>query len=338
MVTCPEAEKLQTLLDAAAHIVVLQADNPDADSLATALALEEILSEMGKTVSLYCSIDMPTYLRYLSGWDRVHNEMPKDFDAAILVDASTATLLSKLGSPAFKTALVNRPFIVLDHHAIVQDAISFATVSVVDDARSSTGELVYYLGKQLGWRLPVPSLEFIMTSILGDTQGLTNSLATADTYRVMAELLDAGVERAKLEELRREASKMPETIFRYKGELIKRTELYLDDQIGVVHIPQQEINTYSPLYNPAPLIQNDLLQIVGLRICIVFKTYDNGRVTAAIRANTSAPIANTLAEKMGGGGHAFASGFKIEDGRPFNEIKSECIQAAMTLLQELPKE
>ena len=154
----------------------------------------------------------------------------------------------------------------------------------------------------------------------------------------MAGLVERGVDRVALEELRREASKMPETIFRYKAELIARTELFANNTVAVVSVPQKEINTYSPLYNPAPLIQNDTLQIDTVLVSIVFKLYDTGRVTAAIRCNSAAPIANSLAEKFGGGGHKFASGFKIENGKPFNEIKSECIQRATDLLESIQKD
>src|SRR5665647_582997 len=91
-----EAEQIQDILENAKHIVIVQADNPDADSLGSALALEDILGEMGKQTTLYCGVDMPGYLRYLAGWDRVEKDLPKQFDASIIVDASTMTLLEKL--------------------------------------------------------------------------------------------------------------------------------------------------------------------------------------------------------------------------------------------------
>lgn len=338
MNTYTESTELNTILSVAQNIVVLQADNPDADSLASALALEEILSEMGKNVSLYCSMDMPNYLRYLQGWDRIQNELPRSFDAAILVDASTTTLLTKLEDATFKSALVNKPFVILDHHAIVQNEFSFANLSIVDGNRASTGELIYLLAIQLNLPITVTAAEFIMTSILGDTQGLTNDLTSSQTYRIMAELVDIGVNRSHLEELRRESNKMVEQIFKYKAELISRTQLYQEGTIGVVDVPQQEINQYSPLYNPAPLVQNDMLQIDTLLVSIVFKVYDSGRITAAIRANSNAPIANTIAGHFGGGGHTYASGFKIEDGRSFNEVKSECIAFTSALIKDLNKE
>ena len=45
-----ESVKIKQILDSAQEIVVVQADNPDADSLGSSLALEAILDEQGKNV------------------------------------------------------------------------------------------------------------------------------------------------------------------------------------------------------------------------------------------------------------------------------------------------
>jgi phosphoesterase RecJ-like protein len=328
----PDTSKIAELANNAKHIVVLQADNPDADSLGSALALEHILGDLGKEVTLYCSTDMPTYLRYLTGWDRVQKELPSVFDVAVIIDASTTTLIDKLHDPHFKGKLTSKPVIVLDHHEVVTNAIEFASASIVDDTASSTGELIYLLSKQAGLKISVEAGECIMAAILGDTQGLTNELTTATTYRVMSELVKSGVSRPELEEKRRLQSKMTEPIFRYKADLIKRTELHDEGRVAIVAVPQHEINEYSPSYNPPALIQFDTLQVSSVLISIVLKRYDSGRVTAAIRANNGAPIAAQLAEHFGGGGHAYASGFKIEQAKPINELKADVIAKATELL------
>lgn len=51
--TYPDSEKVAELVAKAERIIVLQADNPDADSLGSALALESILGDLGKEVTLY---------------------------------------------------------------------------------------------------------------------------------------------------------------------------------------------------------------------------------------------------------------------------------------------
>lgn len=327
--------QIKAIIDAADHIVVLQADNPDADSLGSALALEDLLSEQGKQVSLYCSVDPPTYLRHIPGWDRVQTEIPSKFDASIIVDASTLTLFEKLGKSGQQGWIATKPCIVLDHHETTDNSITFANVVHNDPSVSSAGELIYTIAKELNWNVTPVAGACIMSAILGDTQGLTNQLAKAQTYRVMAELTEIGVDRVALEDARREFTKMDARIYTYKATLIQRTEFHADGQIALVTIPQSEINVYSPLYNPAPLIQTDMLQTIGVRVAIVLKSYDDGKILASIRASNGTPIAAKLAEHFGGGGHDYASGFKIDSGISLESIKADSIRLCTELVGTL---
>ncbi|HUD10406.1 MAG TPA: DHH family phosphoesterase [Candidatus Saccharimonadales bacterium] len=330
-----DVTRVKELIEAAQTIVILQADNPDADSLGSALALEQILHELGKNPLLYCAVDIPGYLKYLSGWDRISSELPQQFDATIIVDASTMTLFEKLAHSGHQGWLANKPCIILDHHASIGNEIPFMTVMLNSVDYSATGELIFDLAKKLNWSLTISAQEFIMTAILGDTQGLSNGQTTASTYRVMAAMIEAGVDRQQLEERRRELSKMPVEIFRYKARLLERTEFFANNRIAIVRVPQTEIAEYSPMYNPKLLIQYEMLQTVGVAISIVFKQYDNGRITAAVRCNPGFAIGNTLAEHFGGGGHPYAAGFKIQDGRQFDDLKTDTIRRATELLDTL---
>lgn len=312
-------------------IAIVQADNPDADSLGSSLLLEEILSEQGKQVHMYCAVDMPEYLKYLKGWDRVTHELPIKFDVSVIVDTSSNSLLEKLNNSAQKILIASKPCLVIDHHEGVDCDIPYATVVLNDPGKVSTGEVIYSLAKQAKWKLTLAANEYVANSILADSLNLTSGNTTAETYRVMADLIDNGVDRPSLEEARRIFNKMAPEIFKYKAELIKRTELLVDGQLAYVTIPQTEINEYSPLYNPGPLIQGDHLQTEGVQISLVMKTYDSGRVTATIRTNNSAPIAAKLAKHFGGGGHANAAGFKVEHAN-ITKIRSECIDIVNRLL------
>ncbi len=327
--------EIRDLVKSAEKIVVLQADNPDADSLGSALALEAILSEQNKEVSLYCAVDMPDYLKYLEGWSRVRKDLPAHFDLSIIVDASTMDLFERLSGGQEKSWLATKPCIVLDHHAETANDITFASLVLNRHEASSTCEVVYELCKQIAWEIPSDAQPYLLTGILGDTQGLSNQLARARTYHIVGELIEGGVDRPALEEQRRAASKMPEKIFKYKAKLIERTELHASGRLAIVSVPQTEINTFSPLYNPGPLIQPDMLQVEGVVIGIVCKVYDDGRVTGMIRCNPAAGIASELAVGLGGGGHPFAAGFKVQDGRSYEEVKAECIAKTSELLAKL---
>ncbi len=327
---------LDDAIEKAKRIIIVQADNPDGDSLGSALALEEILGASGKNIALYCAIDMPDYLKYLSGWARVTNLLPSQFDLSIIVDTSAQTLFEK-DTESFKR-LATRPCFVLDHHGATSNDISFATEAIINSDVSSTCELVYKIAKELDWELPKESFDPLMTGILGDTQGLSNQLTAASTYRVMADLVENGANRPALEESRREHSKMADSIYRFKAELIQRTELACDGRAAVVNVTHSDINTHSPHYNPGPLIQPEMLQIQGVKIGIVFKTYDDGKITAMIRCNNGSEIADKVATSFGGGGHGYAAGFKITDGQKYEDVKAACLKKVQELLDGLGNE
>lgn len=331
----PEGSAITALLNDAQHILIIQADNPDADSLGSSLALEQLLGDQNKQVTMYCGIDIPSYLHYLNGWDRVIHDLPNQFNLSITVDASTLTLLDKLQAKNQIGWIAAKPSIVIDHHRTVENNLTFAKVIICDDTASSTGEIIYSLAKQLKWTINQPAGKCLMAAILGDTQGLSNELATAETHRIIAELIDLGVQRPLLESERREYGKMPPSIFKYKAQLIERTELVADDRIAWVSIPQSEINQFSSLYNPVPLIQGDMLQISKVAVAIVFKQYTDGRITAAIRSNLGFAIADQLAEKMGGGGHRYAAGFKITNGKSLDTVKQASLEICTQLLDKL---
>lgn len=327
----PEAEQIAQILADAQKIVIMQADNPDGDSLGSALALEHILGDLGKEPYLYCGVDMPGYLHYFAGWDRVSKELPHQFDATIIVDTSTDDLFEGLKKSDQRKWVASKPCIVLDHHAS-SDGIPYATI-MCNHPVVATGELIYELAGQLDWPLNQDSKEMIASSIMSDSLGLVSEGTSARSIHIVGELVEQGVSLAKLESDRRELMRKSAELLHYKGDLLKRIEYHADNRVATVDIPWEEIQKYSPLYNPSMLVIDEMRQSEGTDIAIAFKVYKDGKITAKIRANFGKSIAGELAAHFGGGGHKYASGFKVT-GRPLNEVKSECIKLATELLDE----
>jgi phosphoesterase RecJ-like protein len=332
----PEAPEIQAIVADAKRVLIMQADNPDGDSLGSALALEQIIGDMDKEPLLYCGVDIPSYLRYLEGWDRVSKDVPQHFDIAIIVDTSALSLFEQLQKTGQKGWIMAKPVIVLDHHP-VENTLTFARV-VCNKPVVATGELIYELSKHLEWPLNQTAKEMLATAIMSDSLGLITEGTSARSIHAIAEMVEEGVSLAKLENNRREMMRKSPELIKYKGELLQRIEYYADNRIAVVSIPWREIEQYSPQYNPSMLVMDEMRGSIGTAIAIAFKYYSDGHTTAKIRANFGYPIAGKLAEHFGGGGHPYASGFKITQSRPFNEIKSECIQYTTELLNNLEKE
>jgi phosphoesterase RecJ-like protein len=326
--------EVQQLVSEASHIVIVQAENPDGDSLGSSLALEAIFSEMGKKVSLYCAIEIPKYLRYAHGWDRVQDTFPHNADLTIIVDTASSTLLEKaLGeNGAYITA---HPVIVLDHHATASD-LAFDHVALNDPKAVATGELIYYMAKELDWPLPADACENLTLSILADSLGLITEAVSAKSVAAIAGLIEGGAKISAIENRRREFMKKSAEILEYKGRLLQRIEYYLDGTLAVVHIPWDEIHDFSNQYNPSVLVLDEMRLVEGVRLAVAIKTYPDGKVTGKLRANPDAKIAETVAAYFGGGGHPYAAGFKIF-GDPLDHVKTELISAVDKALQDYDK-
>ncbi len=327
---------LQSLINEAKKIVVLQADNPDGDSLASSLALEAILSDMDKDVILYCGVDMPGYLRYMKGSDRVVKILPKTFDLSIIVDTSSLLLLETLQKSNELGWLKTKPCIIIDHHA-TESTIDFAAVEHIKPA-VSTGELIYDLCKDNDWPLPLDAAEHIASSIMSDSLGFISESTSADSMRIIAELMDKGVSLAKLDAARREYQKKQPELLTYKSELLKRVKYSEDKAVAYITIPWKEIEKYSPLYNPSMLVIDEMRQVIGVKVAVALKSYPDGRVTAKLRANYGFPVCDKAAEQFGGGGHPYASGFRVTDGSSTDDVLAKCLQAISDELAKAKKD
>lgn len=330
MIQTKDAHKVAALLAEAQCIVIIQADNPDADSLASALALEHILGDQQKDITLYCGVDMPSYLKYIPGSDRIVNQLPNTFDLSIIVDCSTVTLLQKLEESKRLGTLKNRPCLVLDHH--ISDAdLPFEYTLLSHPEAVSTGELIFELSQKLKWDLSTETGELLAISILADSLGLTTENVTANSIRVLASLVDKGVNLAQLDARRRVGMTKPREIISYKAKLLERIEYYNDSRLAIVDIPWKEIEQYSAIYNPGVLALEELRFAEGVQISVALKSYPDGKITGKLRCNFGSNIAGNLAAHFGGGGHAAASGFKIF-GWNLQDVKKELISQSLILL------
>ena len=315
------------LIDTAQRIIVIQAENPDGDSLGSSLALEEILGDLGKEVSLYCPVDIPKYLRYAQGWDRVVNDFDTKSDLAIIVDTSADVLLSKvLEAPGVRSWLETHPVLVLDHHT-TESSLSFPHTMVTSDV-VATGQLIYALAEEAAWPINAQAAENLLIAIMSDSLGLTTPNVTPETFSTAGELVKRGASNAAIEERRREFMKKSPDILAYKGKLIERIEYFCDGKLAIVHVPFEEIEQYSDQYNPGALIGDELRLVEGVEVGAVIKTYPDGKLTARLRTNS--PVAETIAGYFGGGGHKYAAGFRIYES--YEKMLPELIDAASKAL------
>ncbi|MBQ3309923.1 DHH family phosphoesterase [Candidatus Saccharibacteria bacterium] len=307
-------------------LCIIQAENPDADSLGSALALDYLLD--GKDISLYCPVDIPKYLHYLKDWSRITNEFNFKADGYIIVDTAAAVLLSKLlDNPAISQRLGSAPVLVLDHHETPDD-LPFPHTSIIE-SRPACCDLIYQIATKEHIPISQTAAEYLAQGILSDTLGLTSASTTTETFRTIASLTELGVNVSELEESRKEYMKKSPRVLSYKAELINRIEYHLGGALATIHIPWEDIKEYSDEYNPNVLILEEMRMVEGVAVAVAIKTYPDGKVTGKIRA--SRPIAEQVAGYFGGGGHPYAAGFRTYD-TTYESVVKELVSITPGLL------
>ena len=327
-------DKFKEFLKDKQKICIIQAENPDGDSLGSAIALDYLLGD--KVISMYCPVDIPKYLHYFEDWSRVTNEFDWKADGYIIVDTAAEVLLSKLlDDTAIRNRLYSAPVLVIDHHE-TEDDLQFPHETIIEVLPSCTN-VIYRVAKACDLKIGKEAAEAIFQGLLSDTLGLTSATVTAETFETAAELTKLGADVSELEDKRREFMKKSPRILDYKADLIKRIEYSLDGALATVHIPWDDIAEYSQEYNPNVLILEEMRLVEGVRVAAAVKTYPDGKVTGKIRTSTDAPIAEQVAGYFGGGGHAFAAGFRTYD-TTYEEVVRELVNIVPELLEKANEE
>ena len=304
------------------RIAIIQAENPDGDSLGSALALDYLLKDI--EISLYCPVDIPKYLRYFEDWSRVTSDFDFNADGYIIVDTAAEVLLSKLlDDNAIRNRLYSAPVFVIDHHE-TEDDLKFVHESIIE-LRPACAEVIYRIAVEQGLEISKEAAEAIFQGLLSDTLGLTSVSVNAETFELAAELTKLGANISDLEERRRDFMKKSPRILDYKADLIKRIEYSLDGALATVHIPWDDIREYSDEYNPNVLILEEMRLVEGVKVAIAIKTYPDGKVTGKIRTAHEAPVADKIAGYFGGGGHPMAAGFRTYD-TSYEEVVRELVR------------
>lgn len=308
-------------------LCIIQAENPDGDSLGSALALEVLLKD--KQVSQFCPVNIPKYLRYYKDWSKITSDIDYRADGYIIVDTAAEILLSKLlDDLTIKNLLYTKPVFVIDHHETPDD-LDFPHQSIIEHLPSCTN-VIYNIAKQTNLPIDQTATEYIFQGLLSDTLGLTSAGVTSDTFRIAADLQDLGANISDLEEKRKEFMKKSQRILAYKAELIQRIDYSLEGQLSTIHIPWEEIQEYSDEYNPNVLILEEMKMVEGVKVAVAIKTYPDGKLTGKIRS--SLPISDKIAGFFGGGGHPYAAGFRIYDTN-YQDTLRELVSCTLKLIE-----
>ncbi len=186
---------------------------------------------------------------------------------------------------------------------------------------------------QLGWPLTTAAASLLVPGILADTRNLSIATVTADTFRAVAKLVDAGANVHQIHEDYRAADRLSIELLELKARLLGRIELYDDGKIALIGVTPEELKQYAAIHDPADLVIYDLQNALGVAVGVVMRHYggEANKIKVSTRANM--PVAAKACMDFGGGGHDRAAGCQFTD-TPFAEAKANFVASLRKHIRE----
>lgn len=277
------------------NILILTHANPDGDTLGSGFALCRALMKIGKICAVINADDIPKKYNYLFD-DIVEIKFKPDY--VVAVDVATVKLLGGL-EEQYKIDMC------IDHHSTNTE---YANLLLLEDAPAAC-QIMYEVVLALGVEVDKKIADCLYTGLTTDTGCFRYDSTTAQTYRVAADLIDAGADNGRINRIMFETKS--KTYTRLERLAIESMRFYEHERVAVITVTQEMFqltgSNAQETEGLAPLTR----QIEGVEIGITIQERPDGTCKASIRTFESVNAAK-LAACFGGGGHAQAAGCKFD--------------------------
>lgn len=277
------------------NILILTHANPDGDTLGSGFALCRALMKIGKICAVINADDIPKKYNYLFD-DIVEIKFKPDY--VVAVDVATVKLLGGL-EEQYKIDMC------IDHHSTNTE---YANLLLLEDAPAAC-QIMYEVVLALGVEVDKKIADCLYTGLTTDTGCFRYDSTTAQTYRVAADLIDAGADNSRINRIMFETKS--KTYARLERLAIESMRFYEHERVAVITVTQEMFqltgSNAQETEGLAPLTR----QIEGVEIGITIQERPDGTCKASIRTFESVNAAK-LAACFGGGGHAQAAGCKFD--------------------------
>jgi len=306
-----EIQKVGQLLTEPKKIALISHKNPDGDTLGAALAMMHYLRAKGHQVEALVPNAFPEFYHWLPGSREMHifdqaakhvRQIISDAEVIFCLDFNSLDRAGNMAGDLIKASAVK---IMIDHHLAPSDEFDYC-FSVVDT--SSTGELVYEFIDALGDKdnLKINESLALYTCIMTDTGSFSFSCNRARTYEIIADLIDRGVDAAKVHKLVYDT--FTENRLRLLGFAISSRMLVWNDlHAAVIHLSKEDLNRFDFQIGDTEGVVNYPLSIAHINLAILMTEKDD-IIRLSFRSKGDFDV-NLLARKhFNGGGHRNASG------------------------------
>jgi phosphoesterase RecJ-like protein len=317
------ASRLRT----AGRVAILTHAKPDGDAIGSTLALARALARIGVEATPFYLPPWPfrfdqivrdTPVVHLAADISAH-PIPWEPGAIVVLDTGSWSQLGGvehwLGDHGDKT-------IVIDHH--LHGDADTAPAKLIDTAASAACEIVVplcveLLGLDSAAQLPRSIAEPLFMGIATDTGWFRHSNTSPRSLRIVADLLDAGVEHDRLYANIEQSDN--ESRLRLFAVALSSLEMHAGGRVAIQSLRGADFERTDAQPGDSGGFVEAPLAIAEVRVSAMVTETDRNATKISLRSkpvgDEDAVDVNAIAREFGGGGHARAAGLRIA--KPFHE-------------------
>jgi bifunctional oligoribonuclease and PAP phosphatase NrnA len=293
-------------------VVITMHQKPDADAMGSSLGLYHFLMQLGHTVRVISPTNWADWLCWMKGSDKVIDYELNSAKADLVLDEAEwlfcldfndLTRTRKMGA---KLTSLSCEKILIDHHQ--EPVCRQFSAGISDPTKSSTCEMVYDFILATGYPdlINVPIAECLYAGVMADTGSFRFPSATAAVHRMVADLLDQGIDHTRIHE--NLFDNFLENRLRFTGYVLQnRLDVYYQYNTALISIPWKDLVKYQIKTGDTEGLVNYPLSIQGIKLAALIIDRDE-EVKCSFRSKGDFDVNNFARTYFDGGGHYNAAG------------------------------
>ena len=311
-----DIQAIQLLLSTPKKISIIPHRSPDGDAMGSSLGLYHFLLKNNHYPVVISPNEFPEFLAWMPGSETVKIfEKDKKNSTKILEEAEIIftldfNALHRVGEMEKVLNTLKVPFIMIDHHQSPDD---YATYTYSDTAFGSTSEMLYNFISVLGKKSDIDKTigTCIYTGILTDSGSFRFPKTTGTTHRIIADLIDLGVENTEIPTLLYDNSSYGR--LQLLGRALQNMKILADHKTAYTTLTQEELDHFNHIKGDTEGIVNYGLTIKGILFTAIFiENADEKIIKISFRSQGDFDVNQFAREHFNGGGHRNAAGGKSE--------------------------
>ncbi|MBL0737049.1 bifunctional oligoribonuclease/PAP phosphatase NrnA [Flavobacterium sp. GN10] len=311
-----DIQAIQLLLATPKKIAIIPHRGPDGDAMGSTLALYHFLLKNNHQPTVISPNDFPDFLAWLPGsetvkiYERDTQNCIKILEEAELIFTLDFNAFHRTGEMEHTLAKLTAPFIMIDHHEKPHD---YATYTYSDTSYGSTCEMVYnfiaFLNKKEDIDKTIATC--IYTGILTDSGSFRFPGTTGNTHRIIAELIDLGVENTQIPVLLYDNSSFSR--LQLLGRALQNMKIFEEHKTSYMTLTQEELDSFNYVKGDTEGIVNYGLSIRGIVFTAIFiENKEEKIIKISFRSQGGFDVNQFARDHFNGGGHVNAAGGRSE--------------------------